>query len=128
MKYYIRTKETIFEVVDDNAKMLIVRAKGNPNHLYNKSRIQTEILQQANTIEELCDEFVLHYEDTMEANIPIPWASYERRDDNWPKNKEKLISEINNKQRKATVYGAIWTPKGLIYVAKMNEDGELVLL
>jgi hypothetical protein len=28
----------------------------------------------------------------------------------------------------ATFYGAIWTPKGLIYVAKMNENGELELI
>lgn len=27
-----------------------------------------------------------------------------------------------------TVYGAIWTEKGLIYIAKMNEKGELELL
>ena len=26
------------------------------------------------------------------------------------------------------LYGAIWTDKGLIYVAKMNEDDELELL
>jgi hypothetical protein len=26
------------------------------------------------------------------------------------------------------LYGAIWTDKGLIYVAKMNEKGELELL
>lgn len=26
------------------------------------------------------------------------------------------------------VYGAIWTDKGLIYVAKMNDKGELELL
>ena len=26
------------------------------------------------------------------------------------------------------VYGAIWTDKGLIYVAKMNEDEELCLI
>lgn len=26
------------------------------------------------------------------------------------------------------IYGAIWTPKGLIYVAQLNERGELELL
>lgn len=30
--------------------------------------------------------------------------------------------QLNN-----TIYGAIWTDKGLIYVAKMNEKGELEL-
>ena len=28
----------------------------------------------------------------------------------------------------AVIYGAIWTSKGLIYVAKMNDKGELELL
>ena len=29
---------------------------------------------------------------------------------------------------KFEIYGAIWTDKGLIYVAKMNDKGELELL
>ena len=87
-----------------------------------------KIIAQANTIEELCDEFVLHYGDTKQTNIPIPWATYERRDDNWQKHKEKLISELKKTERKAIVYGAIWTDRGLIYVAKMNDKGELELL
>jgi hypothetical protein len=86
------------------------------------------IIQQADTIEELCDEFVLHYDDTMQRSIPIPWATYERRDDNWQKHKEKLISELERTERKATVYGAIWTEKGLKYVAQFNGMGELELL
>ena len=85
-------------------------------------------IKEAETIEELCDEFVLHYGDTMQTSIPIPWATYERRDDNWQKHKEKLISELKKAERKATVYGAIWTSKGLIYVAKMDSDGKLVLI
>jgi hypothetical protein len=28
----------------------------------------------------------------------------------------------------SNLYGAIWTSKGLIYVAKMNKEGELELL
>lgn len=87
-----------------------------------------DIIKQADTIEELCDEFVLHYGDTIQTNIPIPWATYERRGDNWQKHKEKLLSELKKTQRKAIVYGAIWTDKGLIYVAKINDKGELELL
>lgn len=115
MKYYIRVKETIFEVVGENTKTLIVRAKGNPNHLYNKSRIQTEILQQADTIEELCDEYCLKGSDGTR-------LVYNRSD--FADLKKNILS--NNGWTE--IYGAIWTPKGLIYVAKMNEDGELVLL
>ena len=62
------------------------------------------IIKEADTIEELCDEFVC----------------------------EHYISANTNDLRKlkpnGLIYGAIWTDKGLIYVAKMNEKGELELL
>lgn len=90
--------------------------------------LQTKIIAETDTIEELCDEFVLHYGDTMQTSVPIPWATYERRDEHWEENKQRLIAELNKPQRKAIVYGAIWTDKGLIYVAKMNDKGELELL
>ncbi len=35
--------------------------------------------------------------------------------------------QVNSPQMK-TIYGAIWTEKGLTYVAKMNDEGELELL
>ena len=71
------------------------------------------ILKQADTIKELCDEFVVAYED----GARIVYSDLE-----WAKCKAKT-SPI-----KSTIYGAIWTDKGLIYVAKMNEKGELELL
>ena len=118
---YIRTKDGIYEVEEDFKPL-------ENNTVYIPHEGLNKILNQADNIEELCDEFVLHYGDTIQTSIPIPWATYERRDDNWQKHKEKLISELKKTQRKAIVYGAIWTDKGLIYVAKMNEKGELELL
>ena len=65
-----------------------------------------EILEQADTIEELCDEFVYHL-----------------------KSGGKFIDEqLVKSDIYEIVYGAIWTDKGLIYVAKMNDKGELELL
>ena len=68
---------------------------------------EEEIIQQADTIEELCDEFVAIYDNKPHFHI-LEFAK-QYADDN-------------------QVYGAIWTDKGLIYVAKMNEKGELELL
>ena len=63
-----------------------------------------DIVRQADTIEELCDCFV----------------DYCKEDDShFVYNAIQGINEI---------YGAIWTDKGLIYVAKMNEKGEFELL
>ena len=62
----------------------------------------------ADTIEELCDEFVYQ---TSKSKRYI----------------ETYLSR-NNGVEIINVYGAIWTDKGLIYVAKMNESGCLELL
>lgn len=61
----------------------------------------------ADTIEELCDEFV--YEERLICKSRLKQTC------------EMLLKE------KADIYGAIWTDNGLIYVAKMNQEGELEL-
>lgn len=107
---FIRTKDTIFEVVNENKKCLIVKGKRNSNKIYGKSKKCTNIVQQADTIEELCDAFVDAYNDGS-------------RD-------IALLSDIYffESYKSHIVYGAIWNDKGLIYVAKMNDKGELELL
>lgn len=91
----------------------------------------------ADNIEELCDEFVAEnrtghkwivyittktYEDS-EGNI-IEYKVYGNKyTEEYPHN---LINDIKHEGLK--IYGAIWTDKGLIYVAKMNEKGELELI
>ena len=108
---YIRTKDGRILVADDNSLM----AKLTTNKV-------------ADTIEELCDEFVLFYMETKN-QMPIPWATYERRGI-WQKEREHIIKEIVNhpSYREPVLFGAIWTDEGLIYVAKMNDKGELELL
>jgi hypothetical protein len=71
--------------------------------------------KQANTIEELCDTFV--FEMGLEHNICQ--LTFEQVRDNI------LNCELYSMSK---LYGAIWTDKGLIYVAKMNEKGDLELL
>ena len=94
---YIRTKDEI---------------KGVPDY-YAKKLIETPTLKVADTIEELCDEFVIKVNDNGYCLCPY----------------EKALSLIEEaQQRNAIIYGAIWTDKGLIYVAKMNNNGELELL
>ena len=74
------------------------------------------IIKQADTIEELCDEFVFI--------------------DEFFKREHRLAYSLENALARCkyhdvditTLRGAIWTDKGLIYVAKMSEKGELELL
>ncbi len=71
----------------------------------------------ADTIEELCDEFVWNLKESNKrtvANNIFPFSHI----------KLDLDKQFHNYE----LYGAIWTDKGLIYVAKMNDKGELELI
>lgn len=83
-------------------------------------------------VEEKCDEFVLYYLP-LEGNNEkkwIPYAQYERLG-LWKKMRNEIIDKVLKSKtalHEAVLLGAIWTEKGLIYVAKMNEKGEFELL
>ena len=72
----------------------------------------------ADTIEELCDEICL----TNGNDIPLVIHNVVELDNTLFKNAYSLRNQYKN------IYGAIWTDKGLIYVAQMNDKGELELL
>ena len=95
-----------------------------------------DITAQADTIEELCDEFrVAGYTtipkrcdigikklfDSQNKYLTIELDSYGQR------HGYDLMTFLKTKP-KCCIYGAIWTDKGLIYVAKMNEKGCLELI
>ena len=78
-----------------------------------------EILAQSENLEELCDQIVYNgylYQVTLLNNCLI--------EDSF----EELREPITDEMIKEGIYGAIWTSKGLIYVAKMNDEGELELI
>ena len=75
---------------------------------------RSRIVAQANTIEELCDCFVV-----IDKEKVFPNQVYDKR---------HLYTLKTRENTRFIIYGAIWTNKGLIYVAKMNENGELRLI
>lgn len=93
-----------------------------------------DIIKQSDSIEELCDEFVLiqkvnnenHYTilipNEEDKGKELKYAYVRNAKNNW------YCSVIDYIKAKDIIYGAIWTDKGLIYVAKMNDKGELELL
>ena len=122
---YIRTKngkvycftdihivgDTIIGYVNDNDK----NALDGGTYLAKEN-----VVAQTNTIEELIDELVI--------DNPENWAKKPFVTD---QNFDTFLNETNarfQKQYNIKTYGAIWTDKGLIYVAKMNDKGELELL
>ena len=105
---YIRTKDGIF----DNRLMDGVM----PERISAQS-FGIEAVKYADTIEELCDGIC-----AIERNgkLKVPYVGKTAQD-------LKVIIDLIDKDN-YEVYGAIWTDKGLKYVAKMNEKGELELL
>lgn len=110
---YIRTKNRIYKVES------ILRDSGFVKG-YNVGEMafirKDQVINQSETIEELCDDFVIEWLPTNHKDI-FTIDKY---------SKEVVKSCIGNNKTK--VYGAIWTSKGLIYVAKMNDNGELELI
>ena len=109
---YIRTKDGVYKVSHYNDWATHKRKGATLIDGDKSSYIKNEnIIAQSENLEELCDVFVL-----IERNAkPIIFKT--------------LQGAINNKiYDDETIYGCIWTFKGLIYVAKTNEKGELVLI
>ena len=133
MSKYVRTENGIYEVIEensnyykccyDNGRITLVAKFDNDVNGFSKA------LKQADTIEELCDEAVAVYPDGMHDNCSVMHIV----DNNgFCEAVYGCLSvscdDLKKDYECYEVYGAIWTDKGLIYVAKMNEKGELVLI
>ena len=114
---YIRTKDGRIAEVKEN--MAIKRCSEKVLRLVYKDNRSIcvltgndDIIKQADTIEELCDRFVVIDKETKEVMNIVTFLAY-----------AKLWSYC-----KYNIYGAIWTYKGLIFVATMNDEGDLELI
>ena len=90
---YVRTKETDCWIIDSIKYKEIT---GEDCFIP-----KNEIVDEANTIEELCDEFIV-FDNSGKPQVYSPF--------------DLKVWTTDNK-----LYGAIWTDKGLIYIAKMND-------
>lgn len=114
---YIKTKDGIFESEKVN---IVKRIPLNAEPFYSieinmgkgLTSIYVDIIAKADTIEELCDEFVL---PKFREVFAIDRFS-----------KQVCINHI--KCGNGDAFGAIWCEWGLKYVAKLNDRGELELL
>ena len=116
---YIRTKDGVYEIeeikpyfLDENQKLFI----------NNELRIainENQVINQSEKIEELCDCII----ETKGHTGDYFHYTYTAFDE---PSKERLLDDMINQDFE--VYYAIWTSKGLIYVAKMDSDGKFVLI
>ena len=120
---YIRTKTKI-KAFDD-----YLIDKGIHRVLVGSDIGYEEIIKSTDTIEELCDEFVIihtEYDNSKDIFKNQNCFLSHRGDSYYSFNLGQI--KVGGIEIEGTLYGAIWTDKGLIYVAKMNEKGELELL
>lgn len=108
---YIRTKDGVYEVEQSQLE--------DDEEVVNCEYCQIsklEIKRKSEKLEELCDEFVV-IRDSTKINQLV------RTDDiNY------LKEMMGEDKRIVAIKGAIWTSKGLIYVAKLNDKWELELI
>lgn len=114
MKKYIRTEKGVYEVSEKATYC-------GKNFYYTTAEVTLEdidIVKEADTIEELCDGFYID-----EGN---EFSFYkEQCYEDFEESKKIFFEDFD---QTSTLYGFIKTSKGLIYVAKMNENGVLELI
>ena len=107
---YIRTIDNVLteETFNSLKKLKEIMSYRDFDMLLPKQPNIELVIKQADTIEELCDEFVRVSKSVHDFLVSddIPTKKYDDTE----------------------IYGAIWTDKGLIYVAKLNKKGGLELL
>lgn len=122
MSRYIRTKDGVYLKIrecDENNKILIVGKTVTDFGTYIEKK---DIINQSENLEELCDMFVCGGTGfEMPSEMPLSHTTQYQ--------KMKILIKFG------MIGGldvwlklGIWTSKGLIYVAKMNSEGKLVLI
>ena len=123
---YIRLGNDIYQIIKEKEGYFELRdALDVKMKCYTFMPKREQDYKIADTIEELCDEFVIIRKDdntfALAKYYPDDKTFYVKTADEEVSLNECLMYEYE-------IYGAIWTDKGLIYVAKMNEKGELELI
>ena len=116
---YIRTAEGIHSVEAVPLSNGRIRySLSNEDSLISKEHLEKITIKEADTIEELCDCWVLVGSEKDQDGNPRIWTKTQKSQ--WFV--EWQYTKCN------TIYGAIWTERGLIYVTKMDDKGELELI
>lgn len=120
---YVRTKDEILKVLDvDFGK----ETKTKIYHTATKTFTKRLVLKEAKTIEELCDMFFIV--DNSGKSKPAIVDLGLDEDDEYEAMDLQPYKDACYIHHNIDLYGAIYTDKGLIYVAKMNNEREFELL
>lgn len=119
MKRFIRTKDDLYDTENLTYRTIKDNKVYQVGWDVEKPTFEADILAEADTPEELCDLFI-------DEETKAIFHKHNGYVINWRTNLVYSLKELVKEFH--SIKGAIWTSKGLIYVAKMNEKGELELL
>ncbi len=118
---YIRTKDGVYKIDEVKPYFLDEKQKLFINNELKIAINEQRVINQSENLEELCDEFVgINKSGNVIVQRAIAPSLKEL--------KNSLRSTLNDKAKFDIIYGAIWASKGLIYVAKMDNEGKLELI
>ena len=126
---YIRTKNGVYEYVEQRIYPSQYHKFGLYRHNLNSD--YEPIISQSDTIEELCDGFFIDFISDLEEykNFISEEKIFNRFGFDDFKEQFNAYRELEGDvYNHCEGYGLIKTSKGLIYVAKMNEEGVLELI
>ena len=126
---YIRTKDgRIYEIIEETENSFELcspfeKRMGCSCIMIKRMLVSNEkpTYRVANTIEELCDEYVVFNPTVEQKEYLVEWLGKDKIKYKTGQQQEGFIVSYE------TLFGAIWTEWGLKYVAKMNDKGELEL-
>ena len=116
---YIRTKDGVYKIDEVKPYFLDEKQKLFINNELKVAINEQRVINQSENLEELCDCII----ETKGHTGDYFHYTYTAFDE---PSKERLLDDMINQDFE--VYYAIWTSKGLIYVAKMDNEGKLVLI
>ena len=131
---YIRTKDNLYEITDkqydilcgnlteeekENYKNITSFGLGSIEEGSYESVLIKDILEYSENLQELCDLFIDEETKTI-------FHKHNGYVINWKTNMFYSLKELSESYH--SVKGAIYTDEGLIYVAKMDNEGKLVLI
>lgn len=123
MKYIRTDGNHIYERIEQRIMKSVYF--GGEQYRHNLNSEWENIVEQADTIQELCDGFYIDVDLNVERNFEYAFHHFEH----FAKTMKsfKTTSKVMVK-RLGGGYGYIRTDKCLLYVAKLNDKGELELL
>ena len=123
---YIRTKDGVYKIDEVKPYFLDEKQKLFINNELKVAINEQRVINQSENLEKLCDDFVGLIKDRNSDFIITKVIAHSLKE-----LKDSLKTEFNGKTyygKFDIIYGAIWADKGLIYVAKINENGDWELI